>query len=53
MTELQKFCDTLLFGEDTFDHKRSNLLVEILNAIGFSKMSEKYTDMTYISGMHL
>ena len=34
---LQEFCEKLFFEEETSDHERSILLVEIMMAIGFSK----------------
>ena len=34
---LQEFCEKLFFGEETSDHERSILLVDIMMAIGFSK----------------
>ena len=37
MPALPKFCGKLFFGEETSDHQRSILLVDIMNAIGFSK----------------
>ena len=37
MTGLQEFRQNLFFGEETSDHERSILLVDIMNAIGFSK----------------
>ena len=37
MTALQKFCEKLFSEEETSDHQRSILLVDIMNAIGFSK----------------
>ena len=37
MMTLQEFCEKLFFEEETSDHKRSILLVDIMNAIGFSK----------------
>jgi hypothetical protein len=36
-TGLQEFLENLLFGEETSVHQRSILLVDIMNAIGFSK----------------
>ena len=37
MTAQQTFCENVLFGEETFDHERSILLVDIMNVMGFSK----------------
>ena len=37
MTALQKSCEKLSLEEHTCDHERSILLVDIMNAIGFSK----------------
>jgi hypothetical protein len=37
MTGLQEFREQLFFGEETSDHERSILLVDIMNALGFSK----------------
>jgi hypothetical protein len=37
MMTLQEFCEKLFFEEETSDHERSILLVDIMNAIGFSK----------------
>jgi hypothetical protein len=37
MTGLQEFRENLLFGEEPSDHERSILLVDIMNALGFSK----------------
>ena len=37
MTELQKFHEKLLCEEETSDHQRSILLVDIINAFGFFK----------------
>jgi hypothetical protein len=49
MTGLQEIRDNLLFGEETSDHERSILLVEIMNAIGFSKNEREI----HIHDMHL
>jgi hypothetical protein len=37
MMALHDFCEKLFFEEETSDHERSILLVDIMNAIGFSK----------------
>jgi hypothetical protein len=37
MTALQEFCEKLFFEEETSDQQRSILLVDIMNAMGFSK----------------
>ena len=37
MTDLQEFSKTLFFEEGTSDHEQSIILVEAMNAIGFSK----------------
>ena len=37
MTGLQEFRENLFFGEETSDHERSILQVDIMNALGFSK----------------
>jgi hypothetical protein len=37
MMTQQEFCEKLSFEEETSDHKRSILLVDTMNAIGFSK----------------
>ena len=37
MTVLQEFRENLLFGKEPSDHERSILLVDIMNAMGFSK----------------
>ena len=37
MTALQKFCEKLFCEEEVSDNEGSNLLVEIMNALGFSK----------------
>ena len=37
MTGLQEFRENLFFGEETSDHECSILLVDIMNALSFSK----------------
>ena len=37
MTALQKICEMLFFVEETSKHERSIILVNIMNALGFSK----------------
>jgi hypothetical protein len=37
MTALQQFCKTMFCEEETSDHQRSILLVDIMNTMGFSK----------------
>ena len=41
MTALQNFYENVFFGEETFDHERSICLVDIMNAMGFSKFERK------------
>jgi hypothetical protein len=49
MTALQKFCEKMFLEEETSDHQRSILLVDIMNAIGFSKCEREI----YIHEVHL
>ena len=41
MTGLQEFREKMLFGEETSNHERSILLVDIMNTLGFSKNERK------------
>ena len=41
MTGLQEFQEDLFFGEESSVHQRSILLVDIMNAIGFSKNEQE------------